>query len=112
MLNIGMVGAENSHTAAIAKVVNIQKRIPGVRATHVWGETRAFARAAAEAGDIPEIVRDPSDMIGRIEDNELGSVSYSAGTEFKSRGIVIAWFNQLHAGNFIDIIQIYNEAVV
>jgi predicted dehydrogenase len=67
MLRIGMVGAENSHTAAIAKVVNIDKKVPGVRATHVWGETRALARSAAAAGQIPEIVRDPSDMIGHID---------------------------------------------
>jgi hypothetical protein len=43
MLNIGIVGAENSHTAAIAKVLNVEKRVPGVRVTHVWGETAAFA---------------------------------------------------------------------
>ena len=48
MLRIGMVGAENSHTAAIAKVLNVDKRIPGVRATCVWGETRGHARKAAE----------------------------------------------------------------
>ena len=27
MLNIGIVGAENSHTAAIAKVLNVEKRL-------------------------------------------------------------------------------------
>ena len=31
MLNIGIVGAENSHTAAIAKVINVEKRVRGVR---------------------------------------------------------------------------------
>ena len=30
MLKIGMVGAENSHTAAIAKVLNIDKKNRGV----------------------------------------------------------------------------------
>ena len=29
MLNIGIVGAENSHTAAIAKVLNVEKRVRG-----------------------------------------------------------------------------------
>ena len=67
MLNIGIVGAENSHTAAIAKVLNIEKRVPGVRVTHVWGETRTFARKAAEAGQIPNIVNDPADMIGQVD---------------------------------------------
>ena len=67
MLKIGMVGAENSHTAAIAKVLNIDKNIRGVRATHVWGETPAFARAAAEKGQIPTIVRRPEEMIGEVD---------------------------------------------
>jgi len=67
MLRIGMVGAENSHTAAIAKVLNVETRIRGVRATHVWGETRAFARAAAEAGQIEQIVGQPEDMIGEVD---------------------------------------------
>ena len=51
-MNIGIVGAENSHTAAIAKVLNVEKRVQGFRVTHVWGETRAFARKAAAAGEM------------------------------------------------------------
>ena len=66
-MNIGIVGAENSHTAAIAKLINVEKRIPGVRVTHVWGETKAYAKAAAEAGQIPHIVARPEDMIGQVE---------------------------------------------
>ena len=57
MLRVGMVGAENSHTVAIARVLNVDKKIPGVRATHVWGETRTYARDASERGEIPTIVR-------------------------------------------------------
>ncbi|HIG17134.1 MAG TPA: hypothetical protein EYQ31_07495 [Candidatus Handelsmanbacteria bacterium] len=67
MLRIGMVGAENSHTAAIAKVLNIDEKIRGVRATHVWGETAAFAKAAAEKGQIPTIVRKPEEMMGEVD---------------------------------------------
>ena len=67
MLNIGIVGAENSHTAAIAKVLNVEKRVRGVRVTHVWGETKAFAEAAAEAGQIPHIVKRPEDLIGEVD---------------------------------------------
>lgn len=66
-MNIGIVGAENSHTAAIAKVLNVEKRVRGVEVTHVWGETKAFARKAAEAGQIPNIVEKPEDMIGQVD---------------------------------------------
>ena len=67
MLNIGIVGAENSHTAAIAKVLNVEKRVRGVRVTHVWGETKAFAEKAAAAGEIPNIVKRPEDLIGQVD---------------------------------------------
>lgn len=67
MLKVGMVGAENSHTAAIARVLNVDKAIRGVLATHVWGETKAFARAAAEKGQIPTIVPRAEEMIGEVD---------------------------------------------
>jgi predicted dehydrogenase len=67
MLNIGIVGAENSHTAAIAKVLNVEKRVRGVRVTHVWGETKAYAEKAAAAGQIPHIVKSPEDLIGQVD---------------------------------------------
>ena len=67
MLTIGIVGAENSHTAAIAKVLNVEKRVRGVRVTHVWGETAQYAQAAAAAGQIPHIVRTPEALIGQVD---------------------------------------------
>ena len=67
MLKIGIVGAENSHTAAIAKVINVEKRLRGVKVTHVWGETKAFARKAAAAGQIEHIVGAPEDFIGAVD---------------------------------------------
>ncbi len=67
MLTIGIVGAENSHTAAIAKVLNVEKRVQGVRVTHVWGETAQYAQAAAAAGQIPHMVRAPEALIGQVD---------------------------------------------
>ena len=66
-MKIGIVGAENSHTAAIAKVINVQKKVRGAQVTHVWGETAKFAQAAAEAGQIPAIVSQPTDLIGQVD---------------------------------------------
>ncbi|MEC8932512.1 MAG: hypothetical protein VYB08_13900, partial [Candidatus Latescibacterota bacterium] len=52
---------------AIARVLNVDKKIPGVRATHVWGETRTYARDASERGEIPTIVRRAEEMIGEVD---------------------------------------------
>jgi len=66
-MKIGIVGAENSHTAAVARVLNVEKACGSARVVAVWGETRAFAERAAEQGQIPQIVKRPEDMIGKID---------------------------------------------
>ena len=67
MIRIGIVGAENSHTVAIAKTLNIEKRVSGVRVVSVWGESRKYARDASDRGQIPEIVSSPEEMIGKVD---------------------------------------------
>ena len=67
MIRIGIVGAENSHTIAIAKTLNVEKRVPGCRIFSVWGESRKVARDASERGEIPTIVASPEDMIGHVD---------------------------------------------
>jgi predicted dehydrogenase len=67
MIRVGIVGAENSHTVQISKVLNIEKKLPGVRVVSVWGEAARYAKDAAERGQIPEIVTDPKDMIGKVD---------------------------------------------
>jgi len=66
VLKIGIVGAENSHCAAIAGLCNVRKKL-GARVTAVWGEKLKFAKAAAERAQIPNIVRDWRDMLGRVD---------------------------------------------
>ncbi len=67
MPNIGIIGAENSHTVAIAKTINIDKLVSGFSVTHVWGETPDDAKDAQERGLIPNIVEDPEDLIGQVD---------------------------------------------
>ncbi|MDY7010388.1 MAG: Gfo/Idh/MocA family oxidoreductase [Planctomycetota bacterium] len=67
MIRIGIVGAENSHSVAIAKTLNVGKKVPGCRVVVIWGETDKFAKDAAKAGAIPKIVKRPADMIGEID---------------------------------------------
>ncbi len=66
-IHIGIIGAENSHTIALGKLFNIEKRFPGVEVKYVWGETEAFARRAVEKGGIPTRVKDPREMLGKID---------------------------------------------
>ena len=67
MPNIGIIGAENSHTVAIAKTINIDRLVSGFSVTHVWGETPDDAKDAQERGLIPNIVEDPEDLIGQVD---------------------------------------------
>ena len=66
-LIIGIIGAENSHTAAFGKLFNIDKLFPGVSVKYVWGETENFARIAMKKGNIPNMVNDPNEMLGKID---------------------------------------------
>jgi len=66
-IRIGIIGAENSHTIGYGRMFNIDRKFPGVEVTHVWGETDAFAKTASEKGKIPSIVKDPNEMLGKID---------------------------------------------
>jgi len=66
-MKIGIIGSENSHTAAIAAIINIQKKIKGCSVDYVWGETPELARKAANDGQIPNIVKTPEQMLGKVD---------------------------------------------
>lgn len=67
MIRIGAIGAENSHTVAIATLINVEKKIKGCSVDYVWGETDAFAKDAAKRGRIANIVKKPKDMLGKVD---------------------------------------------
>ena len=66
-MKIGIIGAENSHTVAIARTINIDKQVKGASVDYVWGETAEFAKAAAKDGQIPNIVARSDQMLGKID---------------------------------------------
>lgn len=66
-LRIGIVGAENTHAAAIAKILNVEKLCGRARVVAIWGEKKEFAEKTADVGKIPTIVKRPEDMIGMID---------------------------------------------
>jgi predicted dehydrogenase len=66
-IRIGIIGAENSHTVGYGTLFNINKKFPGAEVLYVWGETDEFAKIASEKGQIPNIVKDPKEMLGKID---------------------------------------------
>src|SRR3989339_1594578 len=64
-IRIGIIGAENSHTIKFGKLFNIEKKFPGVEVKYVWGETEEFAKNAMLKGQIPNMVKDPLEMLGK-----------------------------------------------
>ena len=90
-IRVGIIGAENSHSVGFGKMFNIDKKFPGVEVTHLWGETDEFARKTAEAGKIPNIVKDPKEMLGKIDalivDHRHAKFHLEAATPFVKAGI-------------------------
>ena len=66
-IRIGIIGAENSHSYGYGRIFNIQKEFPGVEVLYIWGETDEFAKISSERGQIPNIVKDPMEMMGKID---------------------------------------------
>ena len=66
-IRIGIIGAENSHTVGYGRLFNIHNTFPGISVDYVWGETDTFAANAAKKGQIPAIVKDPLDMMDKID---------------------------------------------
>jgi hypothetical protein len=66
-MKIGIIGAENSHSIEISKNININKCVKGFTVDYIWGETDEFARKTAQEGNIPNIVKKPQDMLGKID---------------------------------------------
>lgn len=90
-IRVGIIGAENSHSVNFGKMFNIDHKFPGVELTHIWGETDEFAKKTAEAGKIPNIVKEQKDMLGKIDalivDHRHAKFHLEAATPFVKAGI-------------------------
>lgn len=90
---IGIIGAENSHAINFGRLFNLEQRFPGVSVGYIWGETEEFARKAMKAGFIPEMVREPYEMLGRIDalivDHRHAKYHIPAATPFVKAGIPV-----------------------
>jgi len=90
-LRIGIIGAENSHTIGFGKMFNVDKKFAAAEVKYVWGENDEFARNAATEGSIPNIVKDPKEMLGKIDalivDHRHAKYHLEAATPFVKEGI-------------------------
>ncbi|MGQ9661080.1 MAG: Gfo/Idh/MocA family protein [Kiritimatiellia bacterium] len=90
-IRIGIIGAENTHAAAIARTINVEKKVRGISVEYIWGETEELAKKTAEAGQIPHIVHEPREMLGRIDavivDHRHGKYHLKAAWPFVAKGI-------------------------
>jgi len=90
-MTIGIIGAENSHTAGFGKLFNMEKAFPGIEVKYVWGETEEFAKKAMKEGAIPKRVKNPSEMLGKIDalivDHRHAKFHLKAATPFVKAGI-------------------------
>lgn len=83
---IGIIGAENSHTIGFGRMFNVDKKFPGWEVKYVWGEKDEFALKAKAEGAIPNIVKDPKEMLGQIDalivDHRRGDLHLDAAMPF------------------------------
>jgi|GEM_PF-155732 len=67
-LKIGIIGGSvSAHTFDYGKLFNIDKKFPGAELLYAWADTDEFALAAKEKARIPNIVRYPQEMSGKID---------------------------------------------
>lgn len=91
IFKIGIIGAENSHTSEFGRIFNIDKAFPGMEVKYVWGETEEFAKIAMEKGNIPKMVKEPNQMLGKIDglivDHRHGKFHLKPAIPFIEAGI-------------------------
>ncbi|MBC8769203.1 Gfo/Idh/MocA family oxidoreductase [Arenibacter sp. BSSL-BM3] len=88
---IGIIGAENSHSRGFGKMFNLDKKFPGWEVKYIWGEKEEFAQLAKDEAGIPVIVKEPSEMMGKIDalivDHRHGDLHLDAALPFVQAGI-------------------------
>lgn len=66
-MKIGIIGTENSHTAAIARTINVEKKVKGFSVDYVWGESEEFTKNAVKTGKISNVIKHSKQMLGKID---------------------------------------------
>ena len=70
MVRIGILGTDNSHSIAFSRLFNVKGadvHVPGGKVVAIFGLDEARNKEVAEQGNVPEIVKRPADMFGKID---------------------------------------------
>lgn len=70
MIRIGIVGSDNTHGLAIARIANIEEdehHEPGCRVTMICGDEEKQTKKTAENGRIEKVVAEPREMLGKVD---------------------------------------------
>lgn len=67
MIKIGILGTDNSHSIGFSTEFNVSKEVKGGQVVAVYGDDEARTLDVATRGQIPTIVKKPTDMIGLVD---------------------------------------------
>lgn len=70
MIRIGILGTDNSHSIAFSRLFNVKgekNHIAGARVVAIYGLKDKRNREVAEMGEVPTIVKRPTDMLGMVD---------------------------------------------
>lgn len=97
MFRIGIIGTENSHALAFAKLINLpdpatgKVTYPDARVVMVYGPEEGPAKKVMDEGQVPACADTPADFIGNVDammiTSRRGSVHYEYALPFVEAGI-------------------------
>jgi predicted dehydrogenase len=94
MIRIGILGTDNSHSVAFSRLFNVkgeEHHIPGAKVVAIFGPDAARNKEVAEQGEVPTIVKRPTDMLGMIDaaivDFRHGGLHYKYAEPFIAAGL-------------------------
>ena len=94
MIRIGILGTDNSHSVAFSRLFNVkgeEHHIPGAKVVAIFGPDAARNKEVAEQGEVPTIVKRPTDMLGMIDaaivDFRHGGLHYRYAEPFIAAGL-------------------------
>ena len=67
MRRIGIIGSENSHALAFARIINNTERYPDLRVVGIYGEEEAASRKVYEECGLDFLADGPRDFLGRLD---------------------------------------------